>query len=226
MPAINKALETSNPMTSSNLVSCEQLHETFNQLPLHRFPFDSEAIPPNGIYILFQKGEEAHGTNRIVRIGTHTGENQLRPRLKQHFLSRRKDRSIFRKNIGRCLLNKAQDPFLEAWNLDLTSRENREAYTGKVDFRKQEEIERQVEEFIQGQFFFAALQIPEKTDRIEIESRLISTVSLCEKCRPSKSWMGLNSPKKKIRESGLWQEQELYKTPISNQEWDSIHDLG
>ena len=40
--------------------------------------------------------------DRIVRIGTHTGENQLRSRLMQHFVKENKNRSIFRKNIGRC----------------------------------------------------------------------------------------------------------------------------
>jgi hypothetical protein len=59
--------------------------------------------------------------SRIVRIGTHTGANQLCSRLKQHFLNEMKDRSIFRKNIGRCLLKQANDPFLEFWELDLTS---------------------------------------------------------------------------------------------------------
>ena len=51
------------------------------------FPFDKQEIPENGIYILFEKGEFAHSTNRIVRIGTHTGDNQLRSRLFQHFLN-------------------------------------------------------------------------------------------------------------------------------------------
>jgi len=77
-----------------------------------RFPFCEDQIPLNGIYILFEKGELAHNTDRIVRIGTHTGINQLRSRLKQHFIVENKDRSIFRKNIGRALLNKNHDDFI------------------------------------------------------------------------------------------------------------------
>jgi len=95
---------------------CQQLHELFNDLPRYWFPFNELAIPRNGIYILFEKHEHAHGVDRIVRVGTHTGENQLRSRLKQHFLNETKDRSIFRKNIGRAMLQKAEDPFLEQWN--------------------------------------------------------------------------------------------------------------
>jgi hypothetical protein len=76
------------------------------------------AFPLNGIYILFEKGETAHDTNRIVRVGTYPGDKQLRSR--QHFLVENKDRSIFRKNIGRALLRRGQDPFLPLWELDRT----------------------------------------------------------------------------------------------------------
>ena len=78
---------------------CEEIHRLFNSLKRYRFPCVPEEIPLNGIYILFQKGEKAHGVDRIVRIGTHTGLNQLRSRLWQHFINENKDRSIFRKNI-------------------------------------------------------------------------------------------------------------------------------
>jgi hypothetical protein len=55
-----------------------QLHHAVNKLPVHQFPLDLPQIPRNGIYILCEKGEYAHGANRIVRVGTHTGANQLR----------------------------------------------------------------------------------------------------------------------------------------------------
>jgi hypothetical protein len=100
---------------------CAELHAALDPLPHHRFPFDAGRIPKNGLYILFEDGEQAHGTDRIVRIGTHTGKDQLPSRLKQHFIKENKDRSIFRKNIGRALLNKARDPFLAQWEIDLTT---------------------------------------------------------------------------------------------------------
>ncbi len=96
---------------------CQQLHQLINLQPIFRFPFDTNNIPRNGIYILFEVGEIGHGTNRIVRIGTHTGVDQLRSRLKQHFIQENKDRSIFRKNIGRAILNQNHDPFLKLWDI-------------------------------------------------------------------------------------------------------------
>jgi hypothetical protein len=119
---------------------CPELHRILERLPHHQFPFDDALIPLNGIYILFEDGEKAHGTNRIVRIGTHTGKDQLRSRLKQHFILENKDRSIFRKNIGRALLNKEKDPFLEKWELDLTTREAKENLGFQIDHEKQKQV--------------------------------------------------------------------------------------
>ena len=80
---------------------CKSLHQFVNGLKRVTFPFDISLLPRNGIYILFEHGEQAHMGDRIVRIGTHTGDNQLRSRIQQHYIKENKDRSIFRKNIGR-----------------------------------------------------------------------------------------------------------------------------
>jgi len=194
-------------------------------MPKHSFPFNEEDVPLNGIYILFEKGEFAHGTNRIVRIGTHTGNNQLRSRLFQHFLNENKDRSIFRKNIGRALLNKDGDSFLEQWELDLTTRNAREKYSSLVDFGKQKEIEKRVSKRIQDNFAFVAFQIDERKRRRHFESRIISTVSLCDECKPSKNWPGLFSPKARIRKSGLWLVNELWKTPVSDKDLEELKQI-
>ena len=194
---------------------CEVLHEIICSLKRHHFPFDETTIPQDGIYILFQKGEIGHGAERIVRIGTHTGEGQLLSRLKQHFLNENKDRSIFRKNIGRAILKKVNDPFLDQWELDLTTRRNKAKYSHKFDLERQKEIESRVSQYIQKHFSFSVFHIKDKTRRLKIESQLISTVSLCNDCKPSAEWLGNYSPKTKIRESGLWLVNELYKTPLT-----------
>lgn len=204
---------------------CNKLHYLFNHMERFNFPFDEEKIPKNGIYVLFERGEKAHAFDRIVRIGTHTGNNQLRSRLFQHFLNENKDRSIFRKNVGRALLNKAKDPFLELWELDLTTKNARENLAWKIDFAKQREIEKRVTEYIQNNFSFTIFEASQKDDRLKFESKLISSISLCNECQPSLSWLGLFSPKKKIRESGLWQVNELYKEPLSENEFDALQKI-
>lgn len=195
---------------------CESLHRLLATQSQFGFPFQTHEIPKNGIYVLFEVGEEAHGGQRIVRIGTHTGRDQLRSRLKQHFVQENKDRSIFRKNIGRALLNRAGDPFLVDWNLDLTTRAAKDRYAGQIDKNHQEEIEQQVSEYMQKNFRFVIFPVAESTDRLRLESMLISTVSRCQTCRPSPHWLGLSSPVSKIRNSGLWQVNELDKEPFDN----------
>jgi hypothetical protein len=205
--------------------TCSQLHTVFNQLPHHHFPFDEKQIPLNGIYILFENGEITHNTNRIVRVGTHNGDGRLPSRLKSHFIKENKDRSIFRKNIGRALLNKVSDPFLEQWELDMTSRETRENFQNKVDNYKQKQVEHQVTQYIQQNFWFVVFPIDKREDRLFWESRIISTLSWCNECKPSDNWLGLHSPKEKIRESGLWLVNELYKQPLSENEFNYLKDF-
>jgi len=198
--------------------NCNAIHQWFNEMKKHSFPFNEQEIPENGIYILFEKGEFAHSINRIVRIGTHTGNNQLRSRLFQHFLNQNKDRSIFRKNIGRALLNKDKDPFLEQWEVDLTTKNAKQQHSNSVNFIKQKETEKRVTKYIQEKFSFVVFQVDEKSKRLEIESKIISTVSFCDECNPSQNWLGLFSPKEKIRKSGLWLVNELWKTPLTDED--------
>ncbi len=201
---------------------CNELHELFNGLKKLNFPFKEDDIPLNGIYILFEKGEKAHGGDRIVRVGTHTGKDQLRSRLKQHFVNENKDRSIFRKNIGRAILNKEKDPFVDKWELDLTTKESKDKFSQIIDFNKQKDVEKRVSDYIQKNFSFVTFRVDEKEKRLKLESKMISTVSSCKICKPSENWLGLFSPKDKIRESGLWLVNELYKEPLSDNDIEEL----
>jgi len=204
---------------------CNSIHQLFNSFKRFNFPFDSNDIPFNGIYIIFEKGEISHGVDRIVRIGTHTGNNQLRSRLFQHFINENKDRSIFRKNIGRALLNKNKDNFLSQWELDLTTREAKDKHTSLIDFDKQREVEKEVSKYIRENFSFVVFEVKNKEQRLKLESKLISTISLCEECKPSKNWLGLFSPKEKIRNSGLWNVNELSKEPLSEEKFENLKEI-
>ena len=119
------------------------------------------------------------------------------------------------KNHSRALLKKANDPFLEQWEVDLTTRTNKAKYSHKIDLAYQKEIESKVSQYIQRNFSFSVFHMEDKTKRMMLESKLISTVSLCNDCKSSSGWLGHYSPKAKICESGLWLVNELYKTPLT-----------
>lgn len=211
---------------NSEALMCARVHELFQTMTQMRFPYNDRLLPRNGIYVLFETGEFGHGTSRIVRIGTHRGQDQLQPRLTQHFVQENKDRSIFRKNIGRAILERAGDPFLEQWNLDLTTKSAKALYAGKIDWAKQRQIEHQVTSYIQANFSFSTFQIDHEEERLGMESMLIGTVSLCDICPPSGTWLGKFSPIHKIRESGLWLVNELYKTPLTESAFDRLKRLA
>ena len=205
---------------------CAELHHWANGLRSHAFPFDRRSIPKNGIYILFEVGEIAHDGLRIVRAGTHTGNNQLQSRLQQHFVAENKDRSIFRKNIGRAILKRDQDAFLEdGWEIDLTTAAAKAQYAGAIDRLKLIETEKRVTNYMQSAFSFVVVPVEAKDQRLRLESRIISTVSNCALCRPSPNWLGNYSPKAKICESGLWLVNELHKEPLADQELRELVEL-
>lgn len=99
---------------------CSWLHLRLESLPLIIFPFDKGTFPKRGIYFFYEENENAdHGNAlnpRIVRIGTHKKDN-FSSRISEHFLvneskmnfnqyqPKPSDRSIFRNNLGRAILN-------------------------------------------------------------------------------------------------------------------------
>jgi hypothetical protein len=89
----------------------------------------------------------------------------------------------------------------------------------------QKATEKRVSDYIQSSFSFVVAPVNEKVQRLQLESRLISTISLCEICQPSSVWLGQFSPKEKIRQSGLWLVNELYAAPLSREDFNGLQGL-
>jgi hypothetical protein len=189
--------------------ACQYLHKTLSRLPRLKRE-DLASAPKNGIYVLFEKGEEGHGGERIVRIGTHRGQDNLALRIREHLYTPNKDRSIFRKHVGRCLLARAGDPFLAQWEIDLTSKASRTLNEGQIDWRRLQQVEAEVTNYMVDNFSFAVLSFDSKADRLDHEESLLSTVYECHDCGQSEAWLGKFHPNSEIiRTSGLWNVQGL-----------------
>jgi hypothetical protein len=215
--------------------TCRWLHCQLERFPLIRFPFNLKHLPLNGIYFIYEVSELwGHGERkrRIVRIGTHR-EGNFGKRIKEHFLlgkdsfeidpnkPKYADRSIFRKNIGRALLNRDNDGYLRIWNIDFTNKENRERFSHCRNAVKEERIETEISNILRNNFQFRFVAMDIETERIGskgIESSLIGTLSHCELCKPSLNWLGKFSPVKEIQNSGLWLKQHLSSDEISEKE--------
>ena len=205
---------------------CQYLHDTLSRLPRLRRD-DLSQVPANGIYVLFEKGEEGHGVERIVRIGTHTGENNLAPRIREHLYTPNKDRSIFRKHVGRCLLAKESDPFLAQWQFDLTTKVSRAMNGHKVDMARLKEVENEVTRYMTENFSFSALRFNMQAERLRYEASLLSTIFHCRDCSPSETWLGKSHPTSAVmRGCGLWNMQGLRGPVLSLDEAKRVIELG
>lgn len=211
---------------------CKWLHEQLEQLPIIRFPFMLGQLPENGIYFFYENGEKwGHGGNRlrIVRIGTHRDGN-FRSRIKEHYLidqskmnfnknnPKPSDRSIFRKNIGRALLNRDKNDYLQIWDTDFMKRKNIESLVHKRDIDTEKKTESEITKILRENFSFRFVIIDIQTERMGsegLESSLIGTVANCGLCRPSLNWLGNYSPKIEIKNSGLWLVQHLKNRGIN-----------
>jgi len=214
---------------------CQLLHTLLEDRPLIKYPFELKELPLNGIYFFYEDGEFwGHKENklRIVRIGTHKGDN-FRSRISEHYLFNEKkmdfgkdnqkpsDRSIFRKNIGRAFLNKTQDDYLEVWNIDFTERDKRNNFGHLRNIPKEKKVEENITKFLRENFYFRFIEIPDEELRIGksgLEKNLIGTVNQCKVCMPSEEWFGQYSPIIKIRTSGMWQTQHLKNPSLTSHE--------
>ncbi len=194
---------------------CQFLHDELRKLPRFHAGYNPQDIPRNGLYFLFERDAFAHGGERIVRVGTHTGDGNLPKRLKEHLYTKNKDRSVFRKHIGRSILAQRNDPFLEMWEIDLTTRKAREEHSSKIDMQRLAEVEQEVSDYMNINFSFVVLKVEDKTARLTAEAGLLSAIAACTDCCACSKWLGLHHSNPAIRESGLWNIQGLNDTPIT-----------
>lgn len=138
------------------------------------------------------------------------------------------DRSIFRMNVGRALLNKNNDSYLKIWNIDFLPRNNRVKFRNQRNIEKEKLMEKEITEILKSRFCFRPIIVENEDERIGskgIESKLIGTVSKCSECKPSENWLGCYSPIEQIKTSGLWLVQHLNANEITDCEMKIIAKL-
>ena len=212
-----ESLKNQNSNPEEELIELVKIAKKFKYLD----PLDE--VPMNGIYLLFEKSEQEKGTDRVVRVGTHTGTDLLPARLNQHYEIENKDRSIFRTNLGRALLNDRNDPYLEVWSRNNTTRKVRAINLPYRIIEKEMILEKEISNIIQQNFSFSIIEVQNKDYRLYLETALIASFAYT-KIKPSRNWLGHRSPVKKIRDSGLWQVQGILRTPINSYDLAYIKD--
>jgi len=204
---------------------CEQLHALTNRLKRHYYPFDENDMPKNGVLLLFEKDETAHSSDRIVRIGINEKQDNLRSWIKKHF-KHGGTKCDFRRKIRCAIVNQGIQKGLYDWSQDdlydcgiSTSGEAKKRLVAKGKWK---EIDRQVSDYICQNISFVHIEIKDAKNRRELKPRLISTVANCTECHASKDWLGKFSTKDKVCESGLWLENHLCGTGLTDVDMDML----
>jgi hypothetical protein len=179
--------------------------------------------PSRGVYFFFTPDETRENSSqlRVTRVGTHAvsegSSTSLWDRLKQHYGtgSRSKNHphggnhrgSVYRKRVGEAIINRdnTQDQY-PSWNQRWSSIERE-----RDEVRDEEyPLEKKVSTYIRRQPFLwvKVNDTPSKdSDRGYIERNIIALLSNYQKdpVDPRNStWLGKHSPKREIKESGLW----------------------
>ncbi len=202
--------------------ACMIMHKLFNSLPRYSWK-DIEKVPfDDGIYLLFEEGEKYQGLDRVTHVGSNKSDGRLKDRLKDHFIKEKKDGSILRKSLGRALLNKVGHSYLEIWDMNMSNAKVKAMYGHLYDRLIEEGIEVEVTRMLRNHFTVALLQVKSSEDRLRLKKGIIATLFNDGYFKPGPSWLGLNSPVKKISQSGLWNVQSLGSVPLTNQELEVI----
>lgn len=193
---------------------CLRLHQLLATLPRYTWEETDEVPFRNGIYLVFEEGEIYQGMPRMVRVGTHKAPDRLRKRLRDHFVRENHNRSIFRKNIGKALLNRDGDPYLAIWSLDTS----RPPYRGMEDPHREREMEQEVSRYLRTHMTFSAFEVETQEQRLRLEEGIIASLHQTEDFQAGSSWPGRFSPEKEIRKSGMWLKQGLDGVPLGDEE--------
>lgn len=190
------------------------LHRLFERLPRYEWR-EIDAIPcDDGIIVVYERGETYRGYARVVRVGAHTAPGRLKQRLKDHFERENRNASVFRKNVGKALLNRAKDPYLDIWSLDTSRRPDRD----REDPRTAARVERDVSAYMRVNLSFSVIPVASVEARQRLGSAIIATLHQAKDFAPSDGWLGHYSPESEIRESGLWQKRGLKASPLTADE--------
>lgn len=169
----------------------------------------SYKIPLRGIY-LFQDESEYSRINdeaRIVRIGTHAvssgSKSTLWQRLRTHrgtnSLSGNHRSSIFRLHVGAAIL-RMNEELVESWG--------KGDHADRQILSNEQHIETEVSKYIRElKIFYLPVQDEPSanSDRAYLERNIIGLLSSARDiCKPSRTWLGLLSPRAEIQNSGLW----------------------
>jgi hypothetical protein len=187
--------------------------------------------PTRGVYFFFEPSESRRNSgngNRVVRVGTHavtaSSKSTLRQRLGQHrgnISGGGNHRgSIFRLLVGQALLKNGAVAPCNSWGIK--SEKGKASETLQISREALDAAEAPVELAVSDYMAtmpFLWLKVDDQPARDSlrgvIEQNTIALLSNYERAAidpPSAGWLGHNSNRNLVRESGLWNQQHVTET--------------
>jgi hypothetical protein len=199
----------------TELTKTAAVYALVRSLPRLNHEARSPDLPPNGIYLFFERGEtvkrEGQTYDRIVRIGTHRQDGRFPARIRQHYghvfsLRGNKNSSVFRKHLGGALMRRVDtsDQRIGPWLIQ-----------GGPSFP---EVEESVSRLLRECFTFACFRVDLREDRMLLESGLIALLAQHPLGQPSEDWLGHHAASEEIRRTGLWNTQRVDAVPLTDEE--------
>jgi len=177
-------------------------------------PFD------NGIYF-FYKGMFYCNNHlpgpffRILRVGTHRKDNNLRHRLKLHYTGN-KNSSVFRRLIGSAILREAKmERCYDHWEKQ-----------GKKTCPLCKQVEETVTSYIK-EHYFKCIEVKDRDLRLRLEEGLIAMLSSCPKCNSPdfEDWLGEYCYAEEVKKSRLWNIKGVNAEPLTGEEFGILSEI-
>lgn len=204
------------PADTTMLRLTQTVHNLLLGTPRLNTSADKRALPADGLYVFFERGEfvnvgDRH-IERIVRVGTHRKDGRFPGRIRDHF-SGNSRASVFRRHLGGALLAR-DDPHdlrIDPWMSGT-----------RPDFP---EVEERVGQELREQFTFCAIPVAHASEGLRLERGLIALLAQEPLGPPSRAWLGRHALRPEIRDSGLWNTQHLKAKPLDDAGLARLRDL-
>ncbi|MBE0475699.1 MAG: hypothetical protein IBX62_01160 [Coriobacteriia bacterium] len=168
-----------------------RVHALAATLPRHDWRSDERALPPNGIYLMFERGERVRTpdgpVDRVVRVASHRKPGRLPKRVRATFGSPYSGQ-----------LRHA--PPLRAHYSEALLRREAASPPGVGGPR----FEDRVTQAIRLSFTFCVIPVEDADERYEFERSLIALLAQYPAAAPSSRWLGRFSSEAAIAKGGLW----------------------
>jgi hypothetical protein len=185
-------------MTITITEACVRLHEIANSAPT------TDEIPSAGLYLFLESGEVwGHGEpiiRRVSRCGSHRKQGRLLARAKEHF-TQNSNGSVVIKHFGSALARR-QAP------------ESLCAHWGEADSRRCPSCKTSVEQTRSHlRANITEVVVGFNTEWEEAEKIAIGILVHCERCTPSKDWLGHYCLNPVVRRCGQWTDKHADFVP-------------